>query len=292
MSKDIDMFLLIGCQKTGTTSIYDILLKHPELNLANKKETKFFIDMDLYRKGISYYNNHYFDSDNGSARLDIDPDLIFEHEGAKRIYNSFGKKVQFIVIFRNPAKRAYSQYLMEVYRSKENLSFQDAIIAEEQRINTTEGRAFNAYLERGYYSKQLKEYLKYFPLENFKFYLFEKDFIARKEWLFKDLLAYLKVDPNVKLDINLKRNPRRKVKSKFVDLLTKRNKLFSILFGRIIGGELGRRIRHKVYDLNAITDNIEEISAREITQINNNYFKGDILRLEKLINRDLSHWLL
>jgi len=35
-------FLIIGAQKSGTTSLYEYLNQHPDILMSNKKETEFF----------------------------------------------------------------------------------------------------------------------------------------------------------------------------------------------------------------------------------------------------------
>jgi hypothetical protein len=35
-------FLIIGAQKSGTTSLHDILAEHPEANMSKVKEIRFF----------------------------------------------------------------------------------------------------------------------------------------------------------------------------------------------------------------------------------------------------------
>jgi hypothetical protein len=38
--------------------------------------------------------------------------MMYEEKSAQRIFDTLGKNVQLIFIFRNPVARAYSHYLM------------------------------------------------------------------------------------------------------------------------------------------------------------------------------------
>ena len=55
-------FLIVGGQKCGTTTLYDILNNHPEANMSKVKEINFFTTRK-YNKGLSHYAT-YFDSKN------------------------------------------------------------------------------------------------------------------------------------------------------------------------------------------------------------------------------------
>lgn len=53
-------FLVIGAQKSGTTSLYRYLSAHPEIYMPPGKELAFFSDPDKARKGIDHYLDDYF----------------------------------------------------------------------------------------------------------------------------------------------------------------------------------------------------------------------------------------
>ena len=57
-------FLIVGAQKSGTTSLWSYLSSHPDVYLSPKKEIKFF-DRG-YDRGVSWYES-FFDGWNGEA---------------------------------------------------------------------------------------------------------------------------------------------------------------------------------------------------------------------------------
>ena len=58
MSK-IDVFI-IGAQKAGTTSVYDWLGQHPQIEAPQHiKDYHFFTDKALFKKGIKHLEKQY-----------------------------------------------------------------------------------------------------------------------------------------------------------------------------------------------------------------------------------------
>ena len=50
-------FIIIGAQKSGTTTLYNNLIRHPQVVQALRKEIHFF-DIN-YRKGVTWYQAHF-----------------------------------------------------------------------------------------------------------------------------------------------------------------------------------------------------------------------------------------
>lgn len=168
-------FIIIGCQKCGTTSLYDYIIKHPCVYPATHKEIHFF-DTN-YKIGLNWYRSyfptifekyyvkkiHKKDFVTGEAS----PMYIFDTRAPKRISQTI-PKLKLIAILRNPIDRAYSHYNMQVRNDYETLSFEEAIKAEEKRLaGEREKEASDehyisvhlrdhSYLERGIYVDQLK----------------------------------------------------------------------------------------------------------------------------------------
>ena len=79
--------------------------------------------------------------------------------------------MKFIFTLRNPIERTWANYRYTVLQGLEDLSFEEALHNEKQRIEEQNGiwaeiQPHN-YTGRGQYSKKIREYIKYFPKENF-----------------------------------------------------------------------------------------------------------------------------
>lgn len=109
-------FLIIGVQKAGTTSLAHFLAQHPQCMTAKSKEVHFF-DLDYrYNNGINWYHRQ-FDLDGYNSQnepvciFEKSPGYIFYPDAAKRIYD-YNPKMKLIVLFREPAERAYFAWNM------------------------------------------------------------------------------------------------------------------------------------------------------------------------------------
>jgi len=159
-------FIIVGAQKSGTTTLYDILAQHNDIYLSSTKESKFFVDEEKYNRGIEFYSNEYFSNYNGEKAIgEIDPEYIFFEDVPQRLRYDISSNLKLIFILRNPVARAYSHYLMTYKRGWDELSFEEAIKEEPQRIQKDFfSKHHQSYITRGYYSKQIKRYLEYFPI--------------------------------------------------------------------------------------------------------------------------------
>lgn len=173
-------FLIIGAQKSGTTFLYSLLSRHPDIIPAKVKEVHFF-DKNFH-KGLLWYKTFFpFSFNKKKITGEATPYYLFHPLTPVRASKSL-KSVKLIVILRNPVFRAYSHYQMNKYEGTENIfSFEEAIKEEEGRINGEIRKIiFNekyfsynhlhfTYLSRGKYYYQIQEWFKYFPSDKFLF---------------------------------------------------------------------------------------------------------------------------
>jgi len=286
-------FLCVGAQKAGTTTLHEILAQHPEIFLPEIKETHFFFKEDKYQKGLSHYSKTYFKNWKGEKAVgEVDPGYMYFPFVPERIYKDLGKDIKILILLRNPVDRAYSQYLMNVRRSLETKSFEEAIESEKERIK--EGffnfRMFG-YVERSLYLKQIKRLLKFFPVENMFFIIFETEFLNKREETIKKVFDFLNISTNVEVNVNIKSNPASLPRFKIVnDFLYSDNFLKKI--GRILIPDYitRRKIMHKINVFNRKKGKIKPLDGEIKRKLFLKYFEKDIFELEKILNRDLSCW--
>ena len=103
-------FLIVGAQKCGTTTLYDILNNHPEVNMSKIKEVNYFTMLKDHNKGLEYYSN-FFNKKTTKHRItgEASPGYMSHLHIQKLIKDNLGE-VKIVMILRNPIKRAYSQY--------------------------------------------------------------------------------------------------------------------------------------------------------------------------------------
>ncbi len=177
-------FLIIGAQKSGTSSLYAYLTQHPRVRPARKKEVHYF-DANYRFRSLDWYRSFFpeLPPDSGRAAIggpllagEATPYYMF-HPCVPRRVAEVLPAVKLLAILRNPADRAYSHYHMAVRARREQLSFEDAIDAEAGRLegeverfladdtHRSKVHVFHSYLARGVYVDQLVRWAAFFPPE-------------------------------------------------------------------------------------------------------------------------------
>ena len=303
--KNFPDFFIPGAPKSGTTSLYYYLKSHPEIFMPYRKEPWFFC---FYPKGepwkypklepkpildINEYLQLFSNSEGfkkrGEASVYYLPYYKTTIENIRRFYGKKRKSLKFIIILRNPIDRAYSHYLMLKSKGVENLSFKKAIIEIKNRLNNNWAIDYD-YIYVGKYYNPVKAYIEEFGRDNIKVYLYE-DLKEKPEWVIRDIFEFLGVDSNF-LPRNLGKHynvsavPRSKTHDLLYKLLVKYNPLkypLKAILSENIKDNLRKNVRKVFMKKPKLTKEEEEILKP--------IFREDILKLQDLIQRDLSHWL-
>jgi len=196
-------FLIIGTQRGGTTSLYENLVKHPNVIPASTKEIHFFDNN--FQKGLKWYESHFKSSnqnsltDEKSITGEASPYYIFHPLVPQRIAKFF-PEIKLISLLRNPIDRAYSHYQHEVRLGIEKLSFEDAINAEKERLKDQTKVIMNGaysfnhqhftYLSRGIYVDQLRVWRKFFS-KNQMLILNSEDFFQNAKKTLELVIKFL-----------------------------------------------------------------------------------------------------
>jgi len=294
-------FLIVGAAKAGTTSLYYYLREHPEIYLPEVKELRFFSAMPgnfrgpgdervnkTIIKSLEEYKLHYIHVNHEIAIGDVSPDYLYFYKNSIPRIKKILKDPKIIIILRNPIERAFSQYLHFVRDGREKLSFEEALKAEEQRREQNWEWAWY-YKDVGFYYKQVKAFLENFS--EVKIYLYE-DFKRNPLNIIQDLYKFLGVDisfvpSNIGLRYNVSGIPRNKILHYF---LTQNNILKSSIkpfIKALIPKHTRRKILEKILQKNLVKPQMKPETREYLKEL----YKDDILKLQELIKRDLSHWL-
>jgi len=109
----------VGAAKSGTSSMHDILIKHPDIFLPEIKETKFF--SLIYDKGCQWYLNKCFKNKTIEKAVGEIYLCMSSKEIPKRLYETLGKDINFFDVLRNPADRVCSIFLAQKQILNRNL---------------------------------------------------------------------------------------------------------------------------------------------------------------------------
>lgn len=164
-------FLILGCQKGGTTTLYDLLCRHPRVLAARSKEVQYF---SLHHgRGPEWYRS-FFPDQEGSVTGEASPYYLFHPLAARRIAEEY-PDVRLIVLLRDPVERTLSQYFHSRRLGLEPLDLTAALLAESDRLAGAEevlargdahdGHREHSYVSRSRYDLQLRRFADHFPTE-------------------------------------------------------------------------------------------------------------------------------
>ena len=196
-------FIIIGAARSGTTTLYNWLQAHPDVYLpvSARPEPHFFLKSLEYKKGISYYSDHYFSAWKGQKAIgEKSTSYLYRATIVAPRLKEILPDVKLIALLRNPVDRAYSSYWFTVNEGLETLTFEEALDRENERLENPkllfwdEVRPF-AYIDRGHYLPQIKTFLEYFPRRSIFIGLFD-ELIENPSKLFREILRFLELDEN------------------------------------------------------------------------------------------------
>jgi len=157
-------FLIVGAQKSGTKSHLHHLNQHPDV-FVHDKELHFF-DRDDSRLIYDEYHQHFQNVEKEVATGVSTPSYMYLQFAMDNIYQ-YKPDMKLIVFLREPASRAYSQYIMSNKHEHQNLgSFADSIKSIEH-IDLKNIRKNGCWaLQRGFYIDQIEYILSLFDRAN------------------------------------------------------------------------------------------------------------------------------
>jgi hypothetical protein len=184
-------FVIIGAKRGGSTSLYNYVLEHPSVSplFPSRQHIKGVHYYDTqHARGLAWYRSHFPREvagrqvarpyRNPSVCGEASPYYLFHPLAAQRLAQDF-PDVRIIVALRDPVERAYSHFKERTHHGGETLSFEDALAAEEARLNGEAERIVaqpgylsaehenHSYLAQGRYLDMLPRWFALFPREQF-----------------------------------------------------------------------------------------------------------------------------
>ena len=296
-------FFIIGAAKSGTTMLYTLLEQHPEVYMSPEKEPRFFAlegkPLDFRGPGDEVSNATAVHDPEAYLRLfsavtkekavgEASTLYLFGPTAPQRI-SAVLPHAKLIAILRHPVERAYSNYLHLVRDGRETLDFEEALRQETVRTSVLHWSRFWYYKETGYYFEQLRRYYDLFDAGQIKVYLYE-DLTHDAPGLMKDIYRFLGVDDAFKPLIERKQNVSGVPKHTLLhSLVFKRGSPVKALL-RPIKSLLPGSMINTAMDLENRSLVKPELPPSLRAALVGDY-REDILKLQQLIQRNLSHWL-
>ena len=128
-------FIIAGASKSGTSSIYYYLSRHPQILLSHTKEIDFY--WRNYQRGIDWYLAHFPTITDRPDFLtgEATPNYLRFPQVAQRIKDTF-PQTKIIILLRNPVDRAISWHYHKLNTGLTDLDLATAISTEIERLAT------------------------------------------------------------------------------------------------------------------------------------------------------------
>jgi hypothetical protein len=169
MARQGPTFIIAGAPRSGTTWLYELLDRHPEVYMAKpvRPEPKFFLVDEIYARGIQHYFDTWFSGAEAYRAAGEKSTNYLESAAAARRIHQHLPGVKLIFILREPAERAYSNWAWSRMNGMETENFETAIAKEDERERQLPPKLRyarpHAYVSRGLYASMLRPYFDLFP---------------------------------------------------------------------------------------------------------------------------------
>lgn len=164
--------LIVGAAKSGTTSLYNYLSKHPDIFMSVNKEPHFLINKEIgstrIPNGINdleEYTQLFINGSSFKYRGEASAMYLqFPDISIKNIRKYLSPKTKILIMLRNPIDRAFSGYHhVRRFNKIENLNFEEAInVCEDRYVRNLNITPASRYLNIGLYSEKVSKYLNEF----------------------------------------------------------------------------------------------------------------------------------
>ncbi len=280
-------FFIVGAPKSGTTSLYNYLKQHPNVEMSSIKEPDYFTSNIFKNENIYYQkeriNNlddyHRLFSQSNCVRGEASVSYLFYDGVAEDIFN-YNNHAKIIIMLREPSDRAYSHYLMDCRLGYNSESFESIFLKKSTHVNAT--KFYQQYIQLGEYSAQLKRYLNVFGKKNVLVLDYES-FKLNTENSLKKLFRFLNLNTNIKIDTTQKHNTFLLPKNIII------KKLYKNFLLRKLASLFPYKINKKIKNYLFYSSTKPKISD-ELKSMLNKYYFNDIKELEKVLNTEFLKW--
>ncbi len=276
-------FFIGGAPKCGTTSLAATLADHPDIFIPPIKEVGFFQSDKWETEGLEWYQN-FFSGQDGTLG-EATPFYCGSELAVQRIAQTI-PQAKWVYLLRNPIQRLNSHYWHRQRGGTETRELGEVLLAEQQ------SSCAKGYLvEQGFYAKHLRRLQAHFPSEQLLVLLLE-DFRENEAMQLQKVYQFLGVESS---ETTLKvENQASEAKNQNLQKATlsfvKGNSLSKTLIKKVLGKQSRKVLLRKWNNWNSKAQAKPSLDPQIRTQLIDIY-REDILQLEKLLQRDLSHWL-
>lgn len=167
-ARSLPDWYIIGAPKCGTTSLYDYIVQHADIDPCVSKEPGYY--NVWYDYGQYYYRAQFPSRRRGRITGEGTTSYLAHPLVARRMY-ALTPRAKIMIMVRNPVDRAYSAYHMIRRSGMETApTFEVALTYEERRQREYEQNDMIEYMQymylgNGLYAHHLSRWHPYFPID-------------------------------------------------------------------------------------------------------------------------------
>ena len=315
----IPNFFIAGAPKCGSTSLYHYLKQHPDIYMSPVKEPSYFafearvenfvpefqerireqmleVRRQLERGSSETRNQGLVENWTDYLRLfegvrgeravgEASVSYLWSKTAAREIAK-VNPAAKIVLVLRDPAERAFSQYLHYLSDGHAAHTFREHLARTGARTSGREGAMgpYYPFLEFGMYAEQVERFRAYFPADQVRVWLYE-DTIAAPEGFLREVFGFLGVDAGFVPDTSKRHYAMEIPKAVGVTQALRKLGLMRMLRDIMPQG-LRPGLKRLVYRRPG-TVMLSAEDRRWLVQ----YYRKDVERLEGVLGRDLAGWM-
>jgi hypothetical protein len=290
-------FLIVGAQKAGTTALYYVLSKHPQVFMSEVKEPGYFSNAadalgaaagpgDQTGKLMTSLTDYQALFTGGAelVRGEATTSYLYDSKAPEKIKHHI-PDVKLIAILRDPVERAYSNFLYLVREGREPLHDFRSALAEEEKRHSKGWSSTWRYKFKGFYGAQIERYLDQFSRSQLRCYLYE-DYNDDPRPVINDIYQFLEVDDTFSQDLSARLNVGGLPKSKGLQWASRRSRRLKWFVDPLVPDQLRRGLL-KAQNSNLSRPPIPHDVRAELIED----YRDDIGQVAELTGLDVSPWL-
>jgi len=277
-------FIVAGAPKAGTTSLYHYLKEHPQIFMPSVKEPNFFGENN-YCYSLEDYKNLYSGVVNEKAIGEASP-IYFASKKAPYTIKKLIPECKIIIVLRNPVERLFSAFIFSKLSGFNKGSFEKFLLAGSKSY----GQWYNLanMINEGLYYEHAKRYIDIFGTKRVKINTYE-ELTDNPLRLIESIYNFLGVDPSFVPNIKEKYNVGAEEIIPDLNWFVVKPNIIKSILKPFIPERYRKNAIKRFLGLN-VKPMKKNITSRSKNFLLNLYYE-DIIKLERLINRDLSNWL-
>ena len=262
-------FIGIGAQRAATTWLYHCLKEHPEVFFPDLKEVHFYDTH--FERGMEWYREQFRAYAGQKVLGEITPNYLSSEVAIPRMAETL-PDAQLCVVLREPVQRAFSAYTLFSQDTYKGMNFREACQGSRYLI------------QKSLYAAQIQCVFRYYDRARVKIFLYD-EVMQSPRGVLEDLFSFLSIDKDfVPLSIDKIYNHVLFPKAQKL-FATPQLRWFSNAARKTAVGEWLKKYSTRK-NLRPHSPQEEEFQGQL-----KSVFRPDVLKLQDLIDRDLSHWL-